>query len=235
MSSISPFPALVLAAGSVLAASASAFPPYRSTDADVAAPGVLEGRCGFFRVERNHGESHYSSPLLRVNLGIGHQLELISELEHRPEDDQLGDGALGVKWAHVGEPWGFGVETLTLLPVSADHSGAGVESRLLATLRRSPFRLHMNAGGFYDSRLRQAERGWRASLLGEWEEGRVRLGVEVFAKQTDGAGVQAQLGPGMILSVGSLLDVRAAIHAGVTSQAPDLTASLWVSSKWSLW
>ena len=66
-------------------------------------------------------DSHYTSPLLRVNLGIGHDLELLSELEYQPEDGRLGDGALGFKWASAGKPLSLGVEMLGLLPVSSEH------------------------------------------------------------------------------------------------------------------
>jgi len=211
-----------------------AFPPYRSTDAEAAPPGVLETRLGLLRVEREDHDNRYVSPLLRLNLGIVPDVELISEFEYNPERGRLGDGALGFKWASPGEPLSVGVETLALLPVSSNHSGAGVESQLLATFRRAPFQLHANAGGFYDSRPSDLERGWRASLLGEMERAHARLGIEVFAKQAHGEGVQVQAGSGIIFEVGPL-DVRASLHAGLTSEAPDLIANLWISAKWKLW
>lgn len=226
--------ALAVVAVIELASAAQAFPPYRSTDAEVAPPGLLEARLGLARLEREDRENDYIGPLLRVNLGVANDLELISELEYRPKENHLGDGALGLKWASAVEPGGVGIETLVLLPVSPEHSGAGVESQLLATLRRAPFRLHVNGGGFYDARPADSERGWRASLLGEWESGRVRAGMEVFAKQVHGHGVRGQAGPGIIFSVGQL-DIRASLHAGLTSEAPDLAASLWVSTKRELW
>lgn len=169
-----------------------------------------------------------------MNLGIARNVEVVSELEYEPEDGRLGDGALGLKWALPGEPLSIGVEMLALLPVSSEHSGAGVESQLLATLRRPPFHLHLNAGGFLDSRPSDIERGWRASVLAEWERGRTRLGAELFAKQVHGEGALVQAGPGIILSVGSF-DVRVSLHAGLTSEAPDLVANLWVSTKCKLW
>ncbi|RIL01670.1 MAG: hypothetical protein DCC71_17265 [Proteobacteria bacterium] len=226
--------ALAAAAIVAFAAAAPAFPPYRSTDAEVIPAGLVELRLGFVRLEREDGDSESSSPLLRVNLGIGHDLELVSELEHRPETGRLGDAAVGIKWASAPERVSVGVETLALLPVTSDHSGAGVESQLLATVRRDPFRLHANAGGFYDARPSESERGWRASLLGEWERGRARVGAELFARQVGGESVRVQAGPGVIVSVGAF-DVRASFHAGLTADAPDLTATLWISTEWQLW
>ncbi|HEU0303187.1 MAG TPA: hypothetical protein VFR32_01265 [Gaiellaceae bacterium] len=229
-----PLRAVVVVAIIMLARAAQAFPPYRSTDAEVASPGLLETRLGLARLERDDGENDTISPLLRVNLGIARGLELVSELEYLPAPNRLGDGALGLKWASATEPVSIGVETLALLPVSSEHSGAGVESQLVATLRRARLRLHANAGGFYDGRPSDPESGWRASLLGEWEKGRARLGAEIFAKQIHGRGVRAQAGPGIILSL-DRVDVRASLHAGLSAEAPDLTASLWVSTEWELW
>jgi hypothetical protein len=219
-----------------LARAATAFPPYRSTDAEVATEGVLEVRAGLGRWQRERDENRYRSPLLRVNLGIGHGLELVSELEFDPEEGRLGDGACGLKWASAGKSVSLGVETLALLPVSSEHSGAGVESQLLATLRRAPFQLHVNAGGFHDSRPGggESESGWRASLLGEWERGPARVGAELFARQVHAERVFVQAGPGLIWSFGRV-DVRAGLHAGLTAEAPDLMASLWLSTKWKLW
>ena len=58
---------------------AAAFPPYRSTDADTADPWVFEARLGLLRLRRDGGDNVYSSPLLRLNLGLPHGLELVSE------------------------------------------------------------------------------------------------------------------------------------------------------------
>lgn len=217
-----------------LASAASAFPPYRSTDAETAPPGVLETRLGLLRVEREDDDSRYQSPLLRVNLGVARNAEIVSELEYDLEQSRLGDGAIGFKWAQPREPVSLGVETLALLPVSSEHSGPGVEAQLLATLRRAPFRIHANAGGFHDPRRSDRESGWRASLLAEWERGRARLGAELFAKQVEGKGAQLLAGSGVIWSLGPL-DLRAALHAGLTSEAPDLVGNLWISSEWELW
>ena len=226
--------AALAAAASAAPLTARAFPPYRSTDAETAPPGRLELRAGLLRAEREDHDTRYTTPLLRVNLGIARNVELVSELEYVPEDARLGDGALGFKWAVPGKRVGVGVETLALLPVSSNHSGAGVESQLVATLRRGSLRLHANAGGFYDDRPDDVERGWRASLLGEWERGPARLGAELFAKQVHGEPVLAQAGPGLILSLGAL-DLRASLHAGLTSEAPDVTVNLWISTSRALW
>jgi hypothetical protein len=217
-----------------LASAAQAFPPYRSTDAETAPPGVLETRLGLLRVERADHESRYTSPLLRVNLGLVPGLEAVSELEYDVEAGRLGDGALGLKWALPRKPLAFGTELLVLVPVSSQQSGLGVEWQLLATYRRAPFRLHANAGGSHDPRSGDIERAWRASLLAEWERGPARFGAELFAKQVEGERADVRLGPGVIWSLGPC-DVRAALHAGLTSRAPDLVANLWISKDWTLW
>ncbi len=210
------------------------FPPYRSTDADTAAPGKLEVRLGLLGIERDDNDNAYSSPLLRVNLGLPKNLELISEFEYRADESRFGDGAAGFKWVPLRGSWSVGVETLALLPVSSEQNGTGVESQLLATFRRKDFQLHLNAGGFYDARPSDNEHGWRASALCELRKGRLRPGIELFAKDVHSERIQVQAGAGIIVDVGPV-DVRTGIHAGLTSRAPDLTASLWVTWKWSLW
>lgn len=210
------------------------FPPYRSTDAETAEPGSLEMRLGLLRVEREDHDDTYSTPLLRANLGLVENLELVSELEYQPEEGQLTDGAVGLKGV---TPWGplhVGIETLALLPVSSAQSGVGVESQLVGTWRRAPLRLHVNAGGFQDPRSAQTERGWRASLLAELESGHGRAGLEVFAKQVHGESVAVQAGPGVIFDLGPA-DLRCALHVGVSPEAPDLTVSLWITWDWRVW
>jgi len=210
------------------------FPPYRSTDAETAEPGTLELRLGLLRVEREDHDDTYSTPLLRTNLGLVGNLELVSELEYRPEEGHLTDGAVGLKGV---TPWGplhVGIEALALLPVSSEQSGVGVESQLLGTWRRAPLRLHGNAGGFYDPRSARIERGWRASLLAELESGHGRAGLEVFAKQIHGESVAVQAGPGVIFAVGPA-DLRSAVHVGVSREAPDLVVSLWIAWSGRVW
>ena len=77
---------LLVAAAISWAGPAWAFPPYRTTDADVADPGVAEVRLGLVKVEREHSENEYFSPLVRVNLGLGHDLEIVSELEYSQDE-----------------------------------------------------------------------------------------------------------------------------------------------------
>lgn len=230
-------PTLVVAAFVFLplwAPLAPGFPPYRSTDAETADAGTVEVRLGLARIEREDQENAYASPLLRMNLGLPADLELISELEYRPDEEGLGDGAVGFKWVPFTHAVSIGVETLALLPVSPNTAGAGVESQLLATLRQDAFRLHLNAGGFYDFRPTDAERGWRASLLAETQKGRFRMGVEIFAKQEHSEPMHVQAGPGIIIDVGAF-DFRTGLHVGLTREAPDLTGSLWVTWKWPVW
>jgi hypothetical protein len=213
---------------------AYAFPPYRSTDAETAPPGTLEARLGLIRVEREEHDNRYASPLLRVNLGVLRNLEVISELEYDTEEDRVGDGAAGIKWASSTRPSSIGVETLALLPVTSGHSGAGLESQLLATFRWPALRVHCNAGGFYDPRGKELERGLRGSLLLEAERGRARYGGELFARRRHGEGLHLEAGPGVIVDLGRF-DVRTALHVGLTSEAPDFRASLWVSWKRRVW
>ncbi len=213
---------------------APAFPPYRSTDAETAETGELEVRRGLGRLERESADNEYTVPLTRVNLGLRPNLELITEFEHPTNDESSDEVAFGFKWVSPPRELSFGVETLALPPMSAIHAGMGVESQALATLRRGSFRLHINAGGFYDSRPADDERGWRGSVLVEQQRGRARLGLEIFAKKARSEKTRAQLGPGIILQLGSF-DIRAGLHVGLTSETPDLAVSFWISRKWPLW
>jgi hypothetical protein len=212
----------------------AAFPPYRSTDADTANPGALEVRLGLLRIAREDHDNAYESPLLRINLGLPRSFELVSEFAYLPEEERVGDAAVGFKWVPLRRPFNIGIEALALLPVSSDDEGAGFESQLVATFGQKPFRLHLNAGGFYDARPADAERGWRASALAEYQWGRFRPGLELFAKQVRSEHVRVEGGPGIIIALGPI-DLRTALHAGLTREAPDLIASLWLSWKWSIW
>lgn len=208
---------------------ALAFPPYHSTDAETADPWTLEARLGLIQLERNAGKNEYASPLLRVNFGLPHGLELVSEFEYLPVAGRVGDAALGFKWVPFMESLSLGIELLALLPIST-AGGTGVEASLLATHRAGErLRTHLNLSSFYDARPSPSERGWKAGLLSELRLGRFRPGIEVFAKQVRGEPVQILAGPGLIVKFGPV-DVRSGIHFGLTPQATDVAASLWVAS-----
>jgi hypothetical protein len=220
---------LLLALVMLRAPAAFAFPPYRSTDAETADPWTLEARLGLARVEREGSHTNYASPLLRLNLGLPRNVEVVSEFEYRPDEGQVGDAAMGVKWVPFVSALSVGVETLALLPVSR-AGGAGVESLLLATWRHRALRVHVNAGGFYDGRPADAESGWKAGAIAELRLERLRPGVEVFAKQEHGEPAQVSAGPGLILDLGPF-DLRAGLHVGLTEAAADLTPTLWITTK----
>ncbi len=215
-----------------LAAPALAFPPYRSTDADVADPWTLEARVGLVRVTRDEGENAYTTPLLRLNLGIPTGFEAVSEFEYSATEGHVEDAAVGLKWVPFRARFSFGTEVLALLPISSE-GGAGTQALLLATYREAPVRIHLNGGGFYDARPVDEERGWRASLLGELELGRARPGLELFTARVNDEPVQVSAGAGAIVDL-DMVDVRAGVHLGITEAAPDLRASLWVARAFPL-
>jgi hypothetical protein len=215
-----------------LAAPAQAFPPYRSTDADVADPWTLEARLGLLRVTREEGENSFTTPLLRLNLGIPTGFEAVSEFEYSATEGQVEDAAVGLKWVPFRARFSFGTEVLALLPISSE-GGAGTQALLLATYRESPVRIHLNGGGFYDARPVEEELGWRASLLGEVELGRARPGLELFAARVNDEPVHVAAGAGAIVDL-DVVDVRAGVHVGLTEAAPDLRASLWVARAFPL-
>lgn len=206
---------------------AAAFPPYRSTDADTAAPWALEARLGFVRVEREASETTYESPLFRGNIGLPNRVEIVTEFAHEPKTGDR-DLAAGLKWVPFFATVSFGIETLALLPTPGT-SGVGNESQLLASLWHDPLRVHLNAGGFYDPRPTDTEHGWRASVLGELKFGRLRPGVEIFGKGIESEKPTWIAGPGVIADLGGF-DVRLGLHAGLNREAPDLTTSVWVTT-----
>jgi hypothetical protein len=224
---------LVAAALALRSTDAWGFPPYRSTDAETAEPATLEMRLGLVRVQRKDRDDAYESPLLRANLGLVENLELVSELAYGPEEGRLLEGALGFKGVSPPGPLRVGLEALALLPVSSHQSGVGVESQLVSTFSRAPWLLHVNVGGFYDPRFAEIERGWRASVLLELEVRRSRAGIELFAKQVHGDPTIVQAGPGAIVDLGSF-DLRTALHVGLSREAPDLMGSVWVTWRWKL-
>jgi hypothetical protein len=213
---------------------ASAFPPYRSTDAGTADPWVFEARLGILRLRRDRGDTVHSSPLLRLNLGLPHAIELVTEMEVRPGNGGLTDAALGAKWVPLRGRWSLGTETLLLLPIPSG-GGIGIESQLVVTYRdrAKRLRLHLNGGGFYDGRVEDAEKGWRASALAEFKSGRYRPGLEVFARKIGGARVEVLAGPGVIVDVGPV-DIRLGVHIGLTAPAPDVVLDAWTSAAFTL-
>jgi hypothetical protein len=213
-------------------AAAHGFPPYRSTDAETAEPWTLEARLGLLRLTHDSGANEYASPLVRVNLGFPHRLELVTELEVLPAAGRVGDAAAGLKWVPLLRQLSLGVEALALLPVSRS-GGAGVEAQALATLRLEPVLLHLNAGGFYDVRPEPHEHGWQTSLLGEVRLGRWRPGLEVFVRQPVPHPVWVVAGAGLIVQLGRVL-LHAGLHVGLTAAAPDLVTSFWVSGVFPL-
>jgi hypothetical protein len=215
------------------ASHAFAFPPYETTDAETAGADMLEFRLGLLQIEKTGSDSERLTPLSNLNFGIGPHFEISSELEYAPDDDRLSDAALGFKWAAPRRDLRIGVETLALLPVESAQSGAGMESQLLVTVAREQWQLHGNAGFFYDPRAAETERGWRASILAEFPREKVRPGVELFGREAHGAPTELQLGAGVIAEL-ERLAVHAGVHVGLTEEAPDWEANVWLSWKWQL-
>ena len=210
---------------------ASAFPPYRSTDADTAHPWTVEGRLGLLQLEREGDDTAYASPLVRLNFGLPKRVEILSEFEYAADEGRVADAALGMKWIPIMRTLSVGVENLLLLPVSDKTHGAGVESVLLATLWQPRFRVHLNAGGFYDARADESETGWKVGAILEFLSlGRARPGLEVFARRAEKEPTEVAAGPGVIIDVGCF-DVRAGVRGGLTDAAPDFTFTFWLTSK----
>lgn len=213
---------------------AIAGPPYRTGDADTVPEGGLGVRVGILRAQREASSTNYLAPLLRLNLGLTRNAELTSLLDYAPEDGRLGDGGLAFKLVSREEGYNIATETLLRLPVSSRQSGIGFESHVLTTIERHPFRVHLSAGGFYDPRRAEVARGWRASMVGERHLGHMRVGMELFLHKAADEQLQVQAGVGFVVPAGRL-QVRAGMHAGLTSAAPDIAASVWVTADAQLW
>jgi hypothetical protein len=223
-------------AGGLLAAAAfshafgaHAFPPYRSTDAETAEAFVLEARLGILRLRRTASTSSYSVPLLRLNYGFPANIELVTEAEFDASEGRLGDAAAGIKWVPWMRTLSFGIEALILLPIN-ENGGIGTETQALMTARLGPTLFHLNAGGVYDARPTEAEKGWRASALAEAPLDGWRPGAELFARRFDSGDLEALAGAGAIVGLGPV-DVRLGAHVGITEAAPDLVLNLWIASK----
>lgn len=221
--------AVGLAVVAVAPRNAAAFPPYRSTDAETAEPFVLEARLGLLRFRREASTNRYSLPLLRLNYGLPANLEIVTEAEFDASAGQLADAAAGLKWV----PWiatvSLGIEALVLLPID-ERGGAGTETQLLMTARLPSTLLHLNAGGIYDARPSESEKGWRASVLGELTLDGWRPGLELFTRHFQGGDLEVQGGAGTIVQLGPV-DLRVGAHLGITATAPDLMLNLWIASK----
>lgn len=219
--------------GAALASAATpalAFPPYRSTDAFPPTPYELGVRVGLARLQRDDGEIRVAAPLLRVALGLPKGFEVITQAEYAPRLNAIGDGAVGGRWATLVTPnVGVGVESMALLPVSPGSSGVGVETLFAASARGDGYRLHLNAGGFHDPRFGPAATGWRVSALGEIVRDDLRVGLELFGKDSDRGQPDLRAGVGLIRKVGRF-DVRGAVHLGLSRAAPDVTTSVWVTT-----
>lgn len=226
--------ALAGAAVACAPAPAAAFPPYRSADGIPATPYEWGVRAGLGRLVRDDGRSTVTAPLIRSSLGLPDGFEVIAQLEYVPQANRLGDGALGGKWATmISDDLGVGVETFALLPVRPGSGGVGAETLFAATWRGDGLRLHLNAGGFHDPRFGPARSGWRASALAEAAHDRTRVGVELFARDHNRGRPDVQAGAGVIYDLGRF-DVRTAVHLGLTPAAPDVVASLWVTTSFPL-
>jgi hypothetical protein len=213
---------------------AVAFPPYRSSDAGTMAPYEVGVRVGLGRLQRDFGQTEIAGPLLRSAVGLSDHLEMFGQLEYVPRLRGLGDAALGARWgAPLSDNVGVAVESVALLPVRDGTSGVGAETLLVATVLSGPRRLHLNAGGFHDPRGGRAESGWRASALAEFAGPGYRAGVEVFARDSNRRGADVRSGVGVIYDLGSF-DIRSAVHVGLTSTAPDVAASLWITTSFAL-
>ena len=221
--------AVVVAFGVLCPGISGAFPPYRSTDAETAERFVLEARLGLLRLRRAQSTNSYSVPLLRLNYGLPKNWEIVTEGEFDASEGKVADAAAGLKWVPWAGTVSFGIEVLVLLPVSSE-GGAGTETQALMTARILGALLHLNAGGIYDARPAETEKGWRASVLGEAPLGRWRPGLELFTRRFQGDDQEALAGAGVILGLGPM-DLRLGAHVGLTDRAPDLVLSLWIASK----
>lgn len=222
---------VLLAAAVCCSSPLRAFPPYETTDAETAGVSAVEFRLGLLQIEKTGSDSERLTPLSNLNFGLGPHFEISSEFEYAIDDRDLADGAVGFKWARLEEGRGIGVETLVLLPVRSELSGAGVQSQLLRTWQQEGSHVHLNVGAFYDPRETVTDHGWRVSALVEFPRDRVKPGVELVVRDSDTTDKTAQIGVGVIASL-PRVEIRTGLHVGLNEGAPDLEGSLWLSWKW---
>jgi hypothetical protein len=189
---------------------------------------------GIVRIQREANSTDYLAPLLRMKLALTPNAEVASLLDYSPENEQLQDGGLAFKLVSREEGFNIGTETVLMLPVLSHQSGIGFESHVVASVDKEPFRVHLDVGGFYDPRLVNVARGWRAGIVGERQHGRMRTGLELYLRKGTEEPLQVQAGIGFVIAAGQL-KVRAAIHAGLTAAAPDLAATIWLTGDKKLW
>jgi hypothetical protein len=212
--------------------SAVAGPQYRTGDADTVSPGTLGVRVGIVGMQHDSNSTDYEGPLLRLNLGLGSNSEFSSSLDYA--HGRLNDGGLALKHVARRDSHNLGFEIRALLPVAAGQSGIGIESHFLATLKRDPTNVHLNLGGFYDPRFAGETRGWRASVLGEKRFAHLLAGLELIAGRVSGEPTFVQAGAGLVAPI-SRYKLRAGVHLGLIGAAPDVTASIWVTTEGKLW
>lgn len=151
----------VLAGLTALAASpASAYRPFVSTDAAVAAPRTLELELGYFGLARARGRDETSAPQAVVNCGVRDRLEAVAEfVVAHPQDgrSQVVDAAFDVKGvAREGvlqdKPGpSVALEASLLVPDSGDgNPKAGFEQTVVVSHRLAGATLHWNLGGGYE-------------------------------------------------------------------------------------
>lgn len=205
------------------------FPPYQSTDAETATPGSVETRFGG-QWDHQQGSATYSSPLVNINFGLPHDLEIVSELWYQPGVSRVANAATGIKWVpYTSDTIGYAIETIAHLPTT-QNSNAGVESTLITTMRRDNLLLHINVGGFTDPSPLTNGTGWTTGVLTEVLIGRFRPGLEFFLKKIDSQEIQATMTAGLITEF-QHFDVRMGLTTGFTRTTPDISANLWVSAK----
>lgn len=135
-----------------------AYRPFVSTNAAVEDPKEIEVQLGYFKLERNEGETFFVIPQVELDYGIIHNIEAEAEFEvAEPVDEdsiQLVDPGLKlkavVKEGFLQEKKGasIAVEASLLLPSTIEEERTpGFEGLGILSERLSVFTLHFNLGG----------------------------------------------------------------------------------------